>query len=351
MGEDRYRDIRHWYNSVVYTLSYYAVKGFFDLLFRHKKATGLENLRAVQDSGAVLTSDHKSHTDYFLIPIHIYESGLKAPAIVAGDNLFVPGIGHWFRLLKGFKFKRGASQEEITRSMEYMKKLLKEENQILLFPEIKRDEEGIIKSGRSYTGEFNEFSSLPMRFMAEGVYFVPLAVAYSKTIEDDLFPKLSTGTSKNKFVQQDIPHILTHPLTYGRVDYQINFGEPMLFEKGSKRKSFLEELHKRTGRLYTVFPVALFAQAVRQIEKEGHVGNRIYYRDLTDKILEVHDRFEENGAIFSGSCSSIQRILDEAKYVFHHKKRKDVAFEHSFIVVRARQLVDYYANTIEQLVA
>ena len=345
MRKDEYRGIRHKYNPFVYSLVYHAAKAFFTLNFKDIKIHGLENLKGLDDFPVIYPPPHKSHLDYFIIPALLYKEGFKTPVLIAGDNLFVPLIGWIYRRLKAAEFKRKAGKEEFDRSINYINKLLENKEHILFFPEFKKDEKGNIKTGRSYTGEFNEFSPLLVKFMKEGNYLMPIAVSYSKIPEDNSFHRLGTNKSRNKFVFQDIPYIITQPLTNKRGEYQINFGEPILIEKNPRRKSLLKEIHKRVGDLYTVFPSSLFAQAIRQI---GH--NDISYTVLEEKIYEIQNKLKENGAIISDSCDNINNILDGAKNVFHHCKRNFVTFERNKVVVKNFPIVKYYSSTIERLV-
>jgi len=323
--------------------------------FKDAKVQGLDALEELdKDSALVYVSSHKSHFDYWIIPFHLCQRNLKVPAIASGDNLFISVIGWYFRKLKAIKLKRGADAEDLRQFFNYIKEvLIPEKEPLLFFPEYSRGKNRKIKTGRSYDGKLHNFAPNFLNPLIEAkkcnnhaqIYVVPTAVSYSRVPEDTSFPYLGRSKSRNKFIFKDLPHIFAQLLFNSRASYQLNFGEPIPIEKDSGL-TLTSRIRKEIGKLYTVFPSALLAQAIMQTGKSD-----VSYAELEDAINTVHSKLTENGATFSDTCSDMDRLLHDAKESLRSSDRRIVLFNQNGVSVRKPEIVEYYANTIKHLVA
>jgi glycerol-3-phosphate O-acyltransferase len=116
------------------------------------------------------------------------------------------------------------------------------------------------KTGRSYTGRFDGFHHLPFQMdvdasLATGVdvYIVPVNIAYSPVLEDELFLEIlrlqEAGTDKNKIYLKDLGHVVESFCRDKRKgELSIKFWEPIKVDTSALKDPFLSLKKKNAAK-------------------------------------------------------------------------------------------------------
>ena len=146
----------------------------------------------------IFIPSHKSHIDYLVLSVVLFQHGLLPPHIAAGENLNFAIIGGILRRGGAFFIKRSFRGELLYSAClkHYIKKILDEGYPIEFF----------IEGGRSRTGQVLQPKFGILRMIAQAVQsdlsrpvkIIPCAITYEKVIEDLAYKKEQEGASKQK---------------------------------------------------------------------------------------------------------------------------------------------------------
>jgi glycerol-3-phosphate O-acyltransferase len=323
---------------------------------------GEENLKQLPEDSAVLyASLHKSHMDYFIIPVVLIRMGFSCPAIAAGENLFKGPVGDALKknvcdIAKAgaVPIKRGNATKELIEACGFLEAVLMKGNSALIFPEAK-DREGKIKTGRSYDGRARYFA--PALFSSavnacrnsKEVYVVPMAVSYEFVPESFVFPELikcsemmksedrsAREFGKNLYLQLERRTFEEYLFNSGGGNVYIDFSEPISVRDFPAGKEGRTELalasQKAAFSAHRATPIAILSRGL--LEGKTDVCRLIARcSELEEKIKANHGRTGE-----TGYASALEYL----------KERKVVELAAETVVLR-KEIVEYNANTIEHL--
>ena len=146
----------------------------------------------------VFIPSHKSHIDYLVLSILLFQHGVLPPHIVAGENLNFFPVGSILRRGGAFFIKRSFKGELLyTLCIRYyIDKILHEGFPIEFF----------IEGGRSRTGQVLQPKFGILRMIAQAVQadpalpvkIIPCAITYEKVIEDMAYKNEQDGAVKQK---------------------------------------------------------------------------------------------------------------------------------------------------------
>ncbi|MEE8408787.1 MAG: 1-acyl-sn-glycerol-3-phosphate acyltransferase [Myxococcota bacterium] len=188
---------------------------------------GLARVVSALRSGPVIFCPaHRSHVDYLVLSLTLWDHGLAPPHIAAGANLAFFPLGTMFRYAGAFFLRRTFRDNPIYAATfrAYIVELLRQGTSLEFF----------IEGGRSRTGKhlMPKFGFLSMvvdawrRGARDDVRFVPISIDYERIIEAGSYEQELKGAEKKR---EDIGGLLrtTRVLRsrYGRVHVQ--FGEPL----------------------------------------------------------------------------------------------------------------------------
>jgi glycerol-3-phosphate O-acyltransferase len=323
------------------------------------RVVGLEAVKRLRrenpDCAITFKPNHFSEADFMLLAMLFLENGMRV-VTEGGDNLFLEHIDVFGDLLPlfvhpGFKddkkgpplsladylSSRGAFKvfrepqtltlpdgEEVaigrkdilTLSQAYRCHLVRQKEMYITFPgysSVKSGFMGLIKkdstkTGRSYTGRFDGFHHLPFQMdidasLATGVdvYIVPVNIAYSPVLEDELFLELlrlkEAGTEKNKIYLKDLGHVVESFCRDKRKgELSIKFWEPIKIDTPGPKDPFLSLKKKNSAKslarstfqkslaMQPVFPANIYFSA---FDEEF---SRISIDRMRERIDDLRDR-------------------------------------------------------------
>ncbi|MCB0311495.1 MAG: 1-acyl-sn-glycerol-3-phosphate acyltransferase, partial [Bdellovibrionales bacterium] len=203
-------------------------------LFSQVETRGLDKLReAVRDSTVVLVPMHRSHLDYILLSVGLYESNLNPPIVAAGINLNFWPFGFFIRSLGAYFVKRDARRDRVHALVlrRYVTYLVKRGHVQEFFIEGGRSRSG--KMGQPKVGLLATIVNAYLHGLRKNILFVPVSLTYENVIEDEVFGDENTGRSKTK---ENLVSLLRAAdvlkRRYG--DVIIRFGDPISLAEFSK---------------------------------------------------------------------------------------------------------------------
>jgi len=291
---------------------------------------------AVRSHRIVYASNHKSHTDYLVEPLALDDNGVRPPLIAAGINLFGGPLGLIHRHVTGaIPIRRNTKDPAYLVTLKaYVAEMLKKHD-LFFYPE----------GGRSYSGEIKPAKTgLLHAALTAGrpdLVIVPVAVAYDLVLEDHILAKQGVKKRQRPFARE-LAEMVRYAVGY-RSRAFVTFGSPIPVAgvDATSRGEVLELarlVRARIGAQYKVLPTAIFAAAMRP---------SIVRRDLetrADRLIEELAARHANLAAASG-----REAVDEAAELL--ETRGVVVFEQVRFRVRDRNVLRYYARTIEHLLA
>jgi glycerol-3-phosphate O-acyltransferase len=282
----------------------------------------------------VYASNHKSHTDYLVEPLVLDDHGVRPPVIAAGINLFGGALGLIHRHVTGaIPIRRNAKDPAYLITLKaYVAEILKRHD-LFFYPE----------GGRSYSGELKATKTgLMHAALTSGradLVIIPTAVSYDLVLEDHVLSKQRVKKRQRPFARE-LAEMVRYAVGY-RSRAFVTFGAPIpTGDRDPDSRRDLIELSRliRTciGRQYKVLPTAVFASAMRPSTTR---------RDLESRADRLLDQLRAAGANLG--VSSGRQAVDEAADVL--ELRGVIVTEGSTFRVRERNVLRYYARTIEHL--
>ncbi|MBQ8035424.1 MAG: 1-acyl-sn-glycerol-3-phosphate acyltransferase [Proteobacteria bacterium] len=233
----------------------------------------------------VFIPSHKSHIDYLVLSILLFQNGVLPPHIAAGENLNFFPVGSILRRGGAFFIKRSFRGQQLYAACvkHYIDKILHEGYPVEFF----------IEGGRSRTGQVLQPKSGILRMIAQAieadpklpVLIIPCAITYEKVIEDMAYKNEQDGAVKQR---ENITNLIkTTKLLiskYGQI--YVSFAQPIDFNKAlhldpaSENAGISEadmtkyidemaiELMSRINRASTITTSSLLSCAILNADKE-----------------------------------------------------------------------------------
>ncbi|MBI2186225.1 MAG: 1-acyl-sn-glycerol-3-phosphate acyltransferase [Acidobacteria bacterium] len=299
-------------------------------------AEHLEAARAATRAGRVVyASNHKSHTDYLVELLVLDENGVRPPIIAAGINLFGGPLGLLHRHVTGaIPIRRNTKDPAYLITLKaYVAELLRKHD-LFFYPE----------GGRSYSGEIKSPKTglIHAALQADHSHLVvlPTAVAYDLVLEDHVLARQRIKRTQRPF-SRELAEMVRYAVGY-RSRAFVTFGKPITVEiDAASRRDVLEFAHTvmdAIGRLYKVLPTAVVANAMRP-----SIGRR----DLEARADAVIDTLRSKGANL-GVTSGAEAVALGLEPL---EARGIIVVERSRVRVRERNVLRYYAHTLDHLLA
>ncbi len=300
-------------------------------------AEQIEGVRAAARAGRIVyASNHKSHTDYLVELLVLDECGIRPPIIAAGINLFGGPLGLLNRHVTGaMPIRRNTRDPAYLITLKaYVAELLKKSD-FFFYPE----------GGRSYSGEIKTPKTGLMHAALQAdhrhIVVVPTAVAYDLVLEDHVLAKQRVKRSQKPF-SRELAEMVRHAVGYKSRAF-VTFGKPIAIDgvDPASRSEVLEFTHSvmtAIGRLYKVLPTAVVASAMRP---------SITRKDLQARADAVIDTLRASGANLG-----VQSGAEAVEYALEPlESRGIIVAERGRVRVRERNVLRYYARTLDHLLA
>jgi glycerol-3-phosphate O-acyltransferase len=296
---------------------------------------GLDHaLGAIRAGQVVYVSNHKSHLDYLVEPLVLDDNGIRPPLMAAGINLFGGALGFLHKHVTGAIPIRRNSKDPLylVTLRAYVAEMLKERD-LLYYAE----------GGRSYRGELKppKTGLLQAALSADRdtVSILPMAVAYDLVLEERMLLR-AAATRRSRPFAQEVAEMVRHAVGY-RSRAFVTFREPIpltTFDPESRRSviGLARRIQREIGLAYKVLPTALVSTALRPGLTRADLIHRV------DALLAVLAAQGANLATKTARVAvddGVGRLVDRGVLV-------DAS---SRIRIRDRNVVRYYARTIEHL--
>ena len=296
----------------------------------------LDIVEAATRAGRVIyASNHKSHIDYLVEPLVLDDSGVRPPIIAAGINLFGGPLGLLHRHVTGaIPIRRNTKDPAYLITLKaYVAELLRKHD-LFFYPE----------GGRSYSGELKSPKTglihAALQAETSTLMVVPAAVAYDLVLEDHVLARQRVKRTQRPF-SRELAEMVRHAVGYKSRAY-VTFGKPISIDiDPSSRREVLNFAHTvmdAIGRLYKVLPTAVVANAMRP---------SISRRDLESRADAVIETLRSKGANLG--VGSGREALDLGLELL--ETRGIIVVEQSRVRVRERNVLRYYARTLDHLLA
>jgi len=300
-------------------------------------AENLHIAKAATRAGRVIyASNHRSHTDYLVEPLMLDENGIRPPIIAAGINLFGGPLGLIHRHVTGaIPIRRDTRDPAYLVTLKaYVAEILREHD-LFFYPE----------GGRSYSGEIKHPKTglfhAAMQAGQPGTVVIPTAVAYDLVLEDQILARQGVKRTQRPF-SRELAEMVRCAVGY-RSRAIVTFGTPIALDDvdSGSRRSVLDLAHqtmREIGRVVKVLPTALVATALRRSSTR---------KDLEDRVSALIDTLRAQGANLD--VSSGPEAVDAAAEPL--EARGIIVVEHDRFRVRHRNVLRYYARSIDHLLA
>jgi glycerol-3-phosphate O-acyltransferase len=296
----------------------------------------VERARAATRAGRVVyASNHKSHTDYLVELLVLDENEVRPPIIAAGINLFGGPLGLLHRHVTGaIPIRRNTKDPAYLITLKaYVAELLRKHD-LFFYPE----------GGRSYSGEIKSPKTglihAALQAQTSNLMVVPAAVAYDLVLEDHVLSRQRIKRTQRPF-SRELAEMVRHAVGYKSRAF-VTFGKPISvdIDPSSRREvlNFAHTVMDAIGRLYKVLPTAVVANAMRP---------SISLRDLESRADAVIETLRSKGANLG--VGSGREALDFGLELL--ETRGIIVVEQSRIRVRERNVLRYYARTLDHLLA
>ena len=242
------------------------LRAFFKRIHDEVALNGLERVNELaQTHTLVYMPSHRSHTDYLLLSLLLFDRGLMLPHIASGDNLNLPVIGGLLRRGGAFFMRRSFHGDPIYAAVfsEYLYQVYRRGHCVEFFPEGGRSRTGRLLPAR--TGLLSMTLDHAARGLPRPIAFVPVYIGYERLIEGGAYVDELRGGAKRRESFGDIVRGLRFiRQRHGRVD--VNIGEPLRLDAwrtgqraNGDAAALGREMLTRVNRSASVNPVNLVA--------------------------------------------------------------------------------------------
>jgi len=284
---------------------------------------------------AVYASNHKSHTDYLAEPLVLDDNGIRPPIIAAGINLFGGPLGLLHRHVTGAMPVRRNTKDPVylVTLKAYVAELLRRHD-LFFYPE----------GGRSYSGELKSPKTGLLHAALQAdvpIAIIPTAIAYDLVLEDHVLARQRVKRTQKAF-SRELAEMVRYAVGY-RSRAIVTFGKPLSIEgldPTSRREvlDFAHSLMAAVGRLHKVLPTAVVANAMRPSVTRKELEAR------ADAVVDTLRSAGANLGVQSGA-EAVAAALEPLE------ARGIIVVERGRIRVRDRNVLRYYARTLDHLVA
>jgi glycerol-3-phosphate O-acyltransferase len=291
---------------------------------------------AVRNHRVVYSSNHKSHIDYLVEPLVLDDNGIRPPLIAAGINLFGGPLGLIHKHVTGaIPIRRNIKDPAYLVTLKAYVGVMLQKHDLFFYPE----------GGRSYSGELKPAKTgLLNAALSAGcpnLVIVPVAIAYDLVLEDHILARQRVKKTQRPFTRE-LAEMVRYAVGY-RSRAFVTFGAAInASDYDPQSRTEVLELGRlvraRTAAQYKVLPTAVFAAAMRPSITRKDLEGRI------DSMIELLAARHANLGVTSG-----REAVDAAAEPL--ETRGIVVLERGRFRVRERNVLRYYARSIEHLLA
>jgi len=204
-----------------------VINQLWSRMFGKLSCVGLERVaETLKQHPIVLLPCHRSHFDYLILSYIFHRNHLSPPHIAAGDNLSFWPIGPIFRGAGAFFIRRSFGDDELYKLVfrSYLTYLIREGYTQEFFLEGGRSRSGKLMTPK--LGMLSATVSAFLRGVRRDLYLVPVAIQYSRVVEEQAYQRELEGGAKEK---ESLGALLRarRVLQQQYGDVQVTFAEPI----------------------------------------------------------------------------------------------------------------------------
>jgi glycerol-3-phosphate O-acyltransferase len=296
-----------------------------------------EPVKAATLAGRVVyASNHRSHTDYLVEPLVLDDNGIRPPVIAAGINLFGGPLGLIHKHVTGaIPVRRNTKDPAYLITLKaYIAEMLRKHD-VFFYPE----------GGRSYSGEIkNPKTGLMHAALLSGdpnLVVVPTAIAYDMVVEDHILARQGVKRTQRPF-SRELAEMVRYTVGYRSRAY-VSFGAPMSpdgVDPTSRRDvlAFTHSVMTAIGRVVKVLPTPLIASAMRPSITRKELLDR------TEALIDTLRAASANMGVADGR-EAVELGIESLV------ARNVIVRERNLLRVRDRNVLRYYARSLDHLIA
>ena len=243
---------------------------FFNRIYERLRVHGLERVIGLAETHTlVYVPSHRSHMDYLLISLLLFNRGLMIPHIAAGDNLNLPLVSGLLRRCGAFFIRRSFRGDALYAAVlsEYLYEVYRRGHCVEFFPEGGRSRSGRLLPARF--GLLKMSLAHARRDLARPIAFVPVYLGFEKLMEASTYVDEMRGAHKRReSLRQILGGFRLIRQRFGRVD--VNFGQPLHLDAwqaqrtgdGDEAQALGREILERVNAAATVNPINMAAMTL-----------------------------------------------------------------------------------------
>lgn len=320
---------------------------------------GINRLKRTLSKGpTILTPNHRSHMDAFLIAYLCYQHDIVVPYVAAGINMAFWPVGSFFKKSGVFFLRRTFAGNKLYKAVfqTYLKVLIQEGYLQNFFIEGGRSRTGKLRSPKM--GMLSMYSEVMHEEAAPDIQFMPMSITYDRVMEQSTYAKEVRGGKKIGEKARDLFKLGRYfGRRYGNI--YINFDEPISWQEVAKEitepdwdrqkpkivSNLAQKITHAINRQVVVIPQALAASVLLTTPTKGMGRERA--SQLFQKLLH-YLRWKQAPLaatlIHNPERAFLQAIhqFEQSGFIKKHQGLEEIFYE---IPLEKRLELDYFKNT------
>lgn len=197
----------------------------------------------------VYVPNHRSHLDYLILGLTLYDHFLPTPHIIAGENLNMPIAGRILRGAGAVFIKRSFRGSKLYTAVfdEYIRRLIEKEYPLAYFIEGSRSRTGRMLPAK--IGLLRTTLSCTTQHGMEKLRLIPVSIGYDKLLEQATYAQELSGLEKKTESAADILRTIKQ-IKKNHGNAYMSFGDPIdLDEFVNEKEDSNDQIRQRSREL------------------------------------------------------------------------------------------------------
>jgi glycerol-3-phosphate O-acyltransferase len=328
-------------------------------LFSAVRTHGLENIRSASAQGTpVIVPLHRSHLDYVVISLAMYNANFIPPLIAAGVNLNFWPFGPIARSLGAFFVRRGSRGAQVHKlALEsYLKYVIRRGHSLKFYIEGGRSRSGKMRAPR--LGMLSTIAIATTKKLRRDVLVIPTTVTYERVIEDSSLAAENAGMKK---ARENLINLFRARKVLGQRygEVEVRFGTPISMrnflddadsegkELDQKLPGFGRKIVQEIRRGTSLTQAALESTALLMAPHYGMEASEL--RRVMTNLVMLADIINDTVPACAGRSESLNMLLAQPGAEQKHSEsvEQSTFFKKSVLYIpgNKRFLAEFYKNS------